>query len=67
MFKRSDAALFVVGELGWPWKVMRAMRVAPQGLRDHVYDLVARIRYRAFGKSEHCLMPRPEFRNRFID
>ena len=46
---------------------MHALRVAPQGLRDHVYDLVARIRYRVFGKSEQCLMTPPEFRNRFID
>jgi predicted DCC family thiol-disulfide oxidoreductase YuxK len=43
------------------------MRVAPQGLRDGSYDLVARIRYRVFRNYEQCLMPPPEFRNRFID
>jgi predicted DCC family thiol-disulfide oxidoreductase YuxK len=67
LFTRSDAALFVAGELGWPWRAIRVMRVAPQGLRDRVYDLVARIRYRFFGKYEQCLLPRPEFRNRFVD
>lgn len=66
VFTRSDAAFFVVDELGWPWRALRIMRVAPRGLRDGVYDLVARIRYRVFGKSEQCLMPRPEFQNRFI-
>lgn len=67
VFTRSDAALFVAGELGWPWRMFRVMRVAPRGLRDGVYDLVARIRYRVFGKSERCLIPRPEFRSRFVD
>ena len=67
VFTRSDAALFVVGELGWPWRALRVMRVAPRGFRDRVYDLVARIRYRVFGKSEQCLMPLPEFRSRFVD
>ena len=67
VFTRSDAALFVVGELGWPWKALRLMRVVPKGIRDRAYDLVARIRYRAFGRYDRCLIPRPEVRSRFID
>ena len=67
VFTRSDAALFVVGELGWPWKALRLMRFVPKGIRDRAYDLVARIRYRAFGRYDRCLIPRPEVRSRFID
>ena len=67
VFTRSDAALFVAGELGWPWRVMRLMRVVPKGVRDRAYDLVARSRYRVFGRYECCLMPCSEFRSRFID
>jgi predicted DCC family thiol-disulfide oxidoreductase YuxK len=64
---RSDAALFVAGAFSWPWKTARLMRFVPQGIRDRVYDVVARSRYRVFGRSDLCLPPRPEYRGRFID
>jgi predicted DCC family thiol-disulfide oxidoreductase YuxK len=66
-FLKSDAALFVAGELAWPWKAMRLVHLVPKGIRDRVYDLVARNRYRVFGRYEQCLLPRPEFRSRFVD
>ena len=64
---KSEAALFVARELGWPWKLMGLMRALPSGWLDRVYDLVARDRYRIFGRREQCLAPRPEFRNRFVE
>jgi predicted DCC family thiol-disulfide oxidoreductase YuxK len=67
VFTRSDAALFVAGALGWPWKAARFMRLVPQAIRDAVYDVVARNRYRAFGRYDRCVVPRPEFRRRCID
>jgi predicted DCC family thiol-disulfide oxidoreductase YuxK len=66
-FMKSDAALFVLDRLGWPWKAARSMRVVPAAVRDIVYDAIARVRYRVFGRYEQCLLPRPEFRQRFID
>jgi predicted DCC family thiol-disulfide oxidoreductase YuxK len=67
MFSRSSAALFVAGELGWPWKMAVLMRILPTAILDHVYNFVARNRYRVFGRYEQCPTPRPEFRRRFID
>jgi predicted DCC family thiol-disulfide oxidoreductase YuxK len=67
VFTRSDAALFIVGQLGWPWKAGTLIRVLPKNIRDRAYDGVARNRYRVFGRYDRCLIPRPEFRNRFID
>jgi predicted DCC family thiol-disulfide oxidoreductase YuxK len=67
VFTRSDAALFVAGELGWPWKAARLARVLPKGLRNRAYDLVAAGRYRVFGRYDRCPTPSPEVRNRFID
>jgi predicted DCC family thiol-disulfide oxidoreductase YuxK len=64
---RSDAALFVAGELEWPCKVMRLIGVLPTSLLDRAYDLVARTRYRVFGRHQQCLTPRPGFRSRFVD
>jgi predicted DCC family thiol-disulfide oxidoreductase YuxK len=67
VFTRSHAALFVAGELGWPWKATRLIGVLPTALLDRVYDVVARTRYRVFGRHERCLTPRAEFRSRFVD
>ena len=67
VFTKSDAALFVAGALGWPWRAARMMRLVPHAIRDRAYDVVVRNRYRVFGRYDGCLVPRPEFRNRFID
>jgi len=67
VFTRSDAALFVGGALGWPWRAAQLIRLVPHALRDRAYDVVARSRYRVFGRYDRCLVPSPEFRARFID
>ena len=67
MLARSDAALFIAREIGWPWKAFAAARVLPKRLRDGAYDLVAKTRYRLFGRLDRCLVPRPEVRSRFVE
>ena len=51
---KSDAALFIAGELGWPWKSAVLPRVMPAALRNVGYDFVARNRYRVFGRLQQC-------------
>jgi predicted DCC family thiol-disulfide oxidoreductase YuxK len=65
-FTRSDAALFVADALGWR-RAAQIVRLVPRATRDCAYEVVARSRYRVFGRYERCLVPRPEFGNRFID
>jgi len=63
---KSDGALTVLSNLpGWGW--VRALRVAPKPLRDAVYNLVARNRYRIFGKYEECFIPDAGFRDRVME
>jgi predicted DCC family thiol-disulfide oxidoreductase YuxK len=63
---RSDAALTVLSHLpGWQW--MRVLRVVPKPLRDAIYSLVARHRYRIFGKYEVCFVPDAELRARVLE
>lgn len=64
---KSRAALFVAERLGWPWRLAMALRAVPRPLLDPLYDLVARIRYRIFGRFEHCILPTPGFRQRFLE
>jgi predicted DCC family thiol-disulfide oxidoreductase YuxK len=66
-FLRSEAALRVCGYFRWPWRALAALRVVPRPIRDRAYDLVARHRYRWFGRTEACLLPTPELRARFIE
>jgi predicted DCC family thiol-disulfide oxidoreductase YuxK len=64
---KSDAALFVAGRLGWPWKLTRVAGIIPKALRDRLYDVIARSRYRIFGRYEQCLVPSEESRSRFVE
>jgi predicted DCC family thiol-disulfide oxidoreductase YuxK len=65
--RKSDAAVFVAGQLGWPWKGLSTARAIPAPLRDLCYDAIARSRYRIFGRYDECLVPSEEFRNRFVE
>jgi predicted DCC family thiol-disulfide oxidoreductase YuxK len=67
IFARSKAALFVASQLGWPWKAAMIARVLPVAVLDRAYNVIARNRYRLFGRFEQCLAPRPEFRSRFVE
>jgi predicted DCC family thiol-disulfide oxidoreductase YuxK len=67
LLERSDAILLMVSELGGIWSVASIGRVLPKALRDALYKVVARNRYRVFGKSESCMLPAPEHRNKFLD
>jgi predicted DCC family thiol-disulfide oxidoreductase YuxK len=63
---KSDAALTVLGLLpGWSW--VRVLFAVPKSLRDAIYNLVARNRYRIFGKYEACFVPDAEFRDRVME
>lgn len=64
---RSDAALEVAQHLRLPWRMLRVFRIVPRRLRDSIYRLIARNRYRWFGKRESCVAPTPELRSRFFD
>jgi len=66
-FTRSDAALAIAGRLASPWPLLGVFWYVPRPLRDAVYSLVARNRYRWFGRTETCQLPAPELRARFLD
>ncbi|MBI4420048.1 MAG: DUF393 domain-containing protein [Gemmatimonadetes bacterium] len=63
---RSDAILAIADYLGWPWRAACILRLCPRVLRDWGYDLVARFRYRLFGRYQVCPVPSPEVRARFL-
>ena len=64
---KSDAALTALSRLGGVWRLSAVARVIPRVLRDAVYDLIARNRYRWFGKHETCRRPTTDEAAWFLD
>lgn len=63
---KSDAALTVLSQLPrWQWVMV--LFAVPRPLRDLVYDLIARNRYRIFGKYDECFVPDAEMRERVLE
>ena len=67
VYIRSDAALKIARYLGGGWNLLLLAKLLPRPVRDFFYDLFARNRYRIFGKYDHCMLPPPEVRSRFLD
>lgn len=65
MYLKSDAVLRIARELSKPWPLFSGFRLIPRPLRDGLYDLVARHRYRVFGKKDTCMIPAKGIRDRF--
>jgi predicted DCC family thiol-disulfide oxidoreductase YuxK len=68
LLSRSEALIFVLRQLGGP-PLLSAflLQPLPRFLRDASYNTVARYRYRLFGRSEICTMPKDQDRSRFLD
>lgn len=66
VYHKSDAALQIARQLDGPWPLLYVFRILPRFLRNFVYDIVARNRYRWFGRRDSCRMPSPELRQRFL-
>jgi predicted DCC family thiol-disulfide oxidoreductase YuxK len=66
-YTRSTAALRIARRLPGAWRLLYALMIMPRPLRDWMYGLVARNRYRLFGRRDSCMMPTPELRAKFLD
>ncbi|HEV8674058.1 MAG TPA: thiol-disulfide oxidoreductase DCC family protein [Methylomirabilota bacterium] len=66
-FTRSTASLRVARRLSGLWPLLYALIVVPRPIRDLLYGVVARNRYRWFGRRDACMMPTPDLRERFLE
>ncbi|HLS29591.1 MAG TPA: thiol-disulfide oxidoreductase DCC family protein [Flavobacteriaceae bacterium] len=65
-YVKSAAALHIAKDLpGYRW--MKGFLYLPKFLRDPVYELIAKNRYKWFGKKEECMIPTPELKAKFLD
>lgn len=66
-YRDSDAILRIVDGFGGGWRLLRVLRLVPRPLRDACYRLIARNRYRWFGRRDTCLLPDAAQAARFLD
>lgn len=66
-YYKSSAGLHVLKELGGVWKLLfYVFIIFPKPLRDFVYGIIAKTRYRIFGKQDTCMIPTPDIAQRFL-
>lgn len=68
LYQKSTAVLRILTFMKWPYKLFLVFWVVPRPIRDFVYDIVAKNRYRILGKQDTkiCALPTIEQRSRFL-
>lgn len=66
-YTQSSAALRICKHLNGGWKLFYALMIVPKFIRDFFYNIIARNRYKWFGKKDECRIPTPELRERFLE
>ena len=66
VYTRSTAALIICRNLSGPMKLSYPLIFVPSFIRDFIYNLIAKNRYKFFGKKESCRVPTEEERNKFV-
>lgn len=64
---KLDSVAAVGLRLGGFWRSLALLRLIPRPIGDWLYDRIARNRYALFGRTDSCMMPPPEWRERFIE
>lgn len=65
--QRLDAACAAVRNFGLIWRLLSLTRFLPPAIKDRLYFLIARNRYRLFGRYETCMVPTEDVKLRFLD
>ena len=63
---RAEGSLRMFEGLGFPWSLVRVLRLLPARLRDALYDRIARNRLRLFGRRATCYLAEPGYEDRFL-
>lgn len=66
IYTKSDAVLLIVKSLGFPYSLAKVGKIIPLSVRDLLYKLVARNRFKLSKASKTCAIPTIEERLRFI-
>ncbi len=60
IYEKSTAVLYALKDIGGVWSGAQVFLIIPKRVRDAIYDLVAKNRYRLFGRKDTCRIPTPQ-------
>ncbi len=63
---KSSAALKIMNGFGGLWKMTQIFWLFPRAIRDFFYDIIAKHRYKWFGKRESCMLPTEKLKSKFL-
>jgi predicted DCC family thiol-disulfide oxidoreductase YuxK len=63
---KSEGSIRMFEGLGVPWSTMTIFRLLPRSVRDPAYEMLARNRFRVFGRRDVCFAPTPDIAARFL-
>lgn len=66
-FTQSSAAIRICKYLNGGWKLFYSLLIIPKFIRNFFYNIIARNRYKWYGKKETCMIPNPELKERFLN
>jgi predicted DCC family thiol-disulfide oxidoreductase YuxK len=64
---KSSAALHIARHLSFPTYLYSVFFLVPNFIRNWAYDVIAKNRYKWFGKKESCMIPTPELQAKFLN
>lgn len=66
-YYKSSAAIQIARSLGGFWHFGTVFKVIPTGIRNLLYDYIAKNRYKWYGKKESCMIPTLELKIKFLE
>ena len=66
VFIKSSAVLEILKDMPIEWRIFRIGIILPKFVRDWMYDIIAKHRYKIFGKKDECPIPHQDVQDRFL-
>lgn len=66
IYTKTTAALRIAKQLSGAWPVLYVFIIIPAPIRDVVYNIIAKYRYKWWGERDACMIPTPEIRKKFL-
>lgn len=66
LYSESTAALRISRKLSGIWPMLFILVIIPPPIRNSIYRLIAKNRYRWFGRKERCMIPTGDLAHKFL-
>lgn len=66
-YEKSTAAMEISKHLSGGYSLLRYFSILPEGFRNGIYDIIAKNRYKWFGRKDECMIPTPELKAKFLN